>query len=265
MGIPLLRGRTFRDGERLENASHVLISDSLARQYFPGEDPIGRHVRVAFDNPNFKDYEIIGVVGDTRMEVARPPEAMIYYPMYSGRSTDAHLVIRSSQDVTRLALPTQNLIAERDPDLAVSHIATMEQIVGWWTTDASFSAALTLGFAALSLILASVGLYGVLSYLVAQRTSELGVRMALGAQPGEVLRLTLVDGLRPAAVGLILGLGGGAVGARLIRDLLYGVEPLDASVFAAVAAILLTVAVAACLLPAWRASRLDPVRALRIE
>jgi predicted permease len=265
MGIPLLRGQTFRDGERLENAAHVLISDSLARQYFPSEDPIGRHVRVAFDNTKFKDYEIIGVVGDTRLEVARPAEAMIYYPMYSGQSSYATLVVRSSQDVTRLALPIQKLIAGEDPDLAVADILTMEQIVGRSTTDASFSAELTLGFAVLSLLLASVGLYGVLSYLVAQRTSEIGVRIAMGAQRGSVLRLTLADGLRPALVGLALGLAGGAAAARLIRDLLYGVQPLDAGVFVGVAVILVGVAAAACLLPSWKASRLDPIRALRME
>jgi putative ABC transport system permease protein len=265
MGIPLLRGRTFREGERLENSRYVLISDSLARQYFRDEDPIGRHVSVAFDNVNFTNHEIIGVVGDTRVEVPRPPETMIYYPMYSGRSTSARLVVRSQQGVTRLALPIQKLIAQKDPDLAVADIETMQEIVGWYTTSASFSAELTLGFAVLSLLLASVGLYGVLSYLVAQRTSEIGVRIALGAQRGSVLRLTLADGLRPTLAGLVFGLMGGVVAARLIRDLLYGVQSLDAGVYVGVAVVLVSVAVTACLLPAWRASRLDPVQALRME
>jgi predicted permease len=265
MGIPLLRGRTYREGERLENSRYVLISDSLARQYFRDEDPIGRHVSVAFDNVIFTNYEIIGVVGDTRVEVPRPPETIIYYPIYSGRATSASVVVRSQQDVTRLALPIQKLIAQKDPDLAVADIATMQEIVGWFTTSTSFSAELTLGFAVLSLLLASVGLYGVLSYLVAQRTSEIGVRIALGAQRGSVLRLTLADGLRPTLVGLVFGLAGGAVAARLIRDLLYGVQPLDAGVFFAMAVVLVGVAAAACLFPAWKASRLDPIRALRVD
>lgn len=265
MGIPLLRGRTFLEGERLAAANKVMIGDLFARQYFPGEDPIGRRVRVAFNNVDFREYEIIGVVGDTREEVARTPETMIYYPMYSGLSSYANVVVRSQQDVTQLALPIQKLIAAKDPDLAVSDIETMEQIIGRTTTDASFSAELTLGFAMLSLLLASVGLYGVLSYLVAQRTSEIGVRIALGAQRGQVLRLTLADGLRPTVIGLAFGLAAGAAVGRLIRELLYGVEPLDVSVFAGVAIMLLAVAMAACLLPAWRASRLDPIRALRME
>lgn len=122
-----------------------------------------------------------------------------------------------------------------------------------------------LGFAVLSLILAGVGLFGVLSYAVAQRTSEIGIRLALGARRGQVLRLTLLDGLRPAVVGLMLGLAAGMGVGRMMRHLLYGVQPLDAGVFAAVALALLSVAIAACLLPAWRAAKVDPMEALRYE
>jgi ABC-type antimicrobial peptide transport system permease subunit len=152
-----------------------------------------------------------------------------------------------------------------DPELAVSDVLTMNQLIGQSTLTQSFDATLVLAFAVLSLVLAAVGLFGVLSYIVAGRTSEIGIRMALGAQQREVLRLTLMDGLRPAAVGLILGLAAGAAAAKMIQALLYGVEPFDASIFAAVAAVLLCVAIAACLMPAWRASRLDPAIALRNE
>jgi ABC-type antimicrobial peptide transport system permease subunit len=146
----------------------------------------------------------------------------------TGVSERAAIVLRSSQDVNSMALPIQKLIAQIDQDLAVFHVLTMDQLIGRSTTDASFNSELTLAFAVLSLVLASVGLYGVLSYLVAQRTNEIGVRMALGAQRDQVLRLTLLDGLRPAALGLALGLAGGVAGAKMIRDLLYGVRPLDA-------------------------------------
>jgi putative ABC transport system permease protein len=264
-GIPLLRGRPFFEEERLERATSVIISDLLARTFLPGEDPIGKHVRVDIDGTGPKDYAIVGVVGDSRAVISRPAQPMMYFPLYKGVFERAALTVRSFQDSLTMALPIQKLIAEMDEDLAVFHVLTMEQVIGRSTTDASFNAQLTLAFAVLSLILAAVGLYGVLSYLVAQRTSEIGVRMALGAQRGEVLRLTLGDGLRPAGLGLVAGLAGGAAAAKMIRDLLYGVQPLDASVFVAVAVILLSVAAAACVMPAWRASRLDPMAALRRE
>jgi ABC-type antimicrobial peptide transport system permease subunit len=190
---------------------------------------------------------------------------MMYFPLYKGAFERAAIAVRSSQGALSMALPIQELIAQIDEDLAAFHVLTMEQVIGRSTTDASFNAELTLAFAMLALVLASVGLYGVLSYLVAQRTNEIGVRMALGARRDQVLRLTLADGLRPAALGLVLGLTGGMAAAKMIRNLLFGVQPLDVSVFVVVTMILLSVASAACLLPAWRASRVDPMMALRAE
>src|SRR5262249_19302115 len=265
MQIPLLRGRTFRDGERLENSRVTIVSQALEREYFPGEDPIGRHIRVNINGSGEKDYEIIGIVGDTRHQVAEPPMAAAYYPLYGGLPSATFIVARAKQNPEGLALPIQKVIAGMDPDLAVSDVLTMEQVIGRATKSASFNAELTMGFAVLSLVLAAVGLYGVLAYLVAQRTSEIGVRIALGARRGQVLRLILADGMRPVVLGLIVGLAGGVAAAQMIRQLLYGVKPMDFSVFAAVAAILLFVAGMACALPAWRASRLDPVRTLRME
>jgi len=157
------------------------------------------------------------------------------------------------------------LVEQLDPELAVSDVLTMDQLIGKSTLDASFDATLLLAFAVLSLLLASVGLFGVLSYIVAQRTPEIGIRLALGAQRGQLLRLTLVDGLKPAVAGLVLGLAGAAVATRMLSSLLYGVQPLDATVFAGVPILLLAVVGIACLLPAWRASRVDPVIALRYE
>jgi predicted permease len=261
LGIPFLRGETFSVNLRLDNANEMIISDFFARKYFPGEDPIGKHIQT-FGRRKFK---IVGIVGDTRYLAAKPPEPMMYLPIYSGIVGDATLAVRSTHDVAALALPIQRVFQGLDPELAVADILTMDQLVGKSTLDASFNATLVLAFAALSLLLAAVGLYGVLSYLVSQRTSEIGVRMALGAQRSEVLRLTLTDGLRPAIVGLVLGLAGGIAASQLIRDLLYGVQPLDVTVFAGVAAVLSGVAILACVLPAWRASRLDPVQALRVD
>ena len=141
----------------------------------------------------------------------------------------------------------------------------MNQLLGKSMLDQSFNTTLLVGFGALSLLLAAVGLFGVLSYIVAQRTAEIGIRMALGAPRSGVLGRVLLDGLRPAALGLVLGLAASVEAARVLRDMLYETRPLDPWVFAAVAALLLAVAAIACLLPAWRASRVDPIQALRTE
>jgi predicted permease len=261
LGIPLLRGQTFDHNQRLEHANEVIISSSFARQYFGDEDPLGKQLLTMGQRP----FKIVGIVGDTRFEIAESPQPIFYFPLSSGTREEATLAIRSTHDVASLALPIQEIVQEFDAELPVSDILTMDQLIGKSTLDAGFNATLLLAFAAFSLVLAAVGLFGVLSYIVGQRTSEIGIRIAVGAQPSEVLRLMLVDGLRPAGLGLLLGLAGGLAASDLIRALLYGMQPLDVSVFAFVALLLLSVASLACLLPAWRASRLDPVRALRNE
>lgn len=162
-------------------------------------------------------------------------------------------------------MPAQKEIVALDPGLAVSNVLTMQQILGQSAETASLSAILVIAFAALSLALAAVGLFGVLSYITAQRTGEIGVRMALGAQRGQVVRLLLGDGLRPALYGLVLGLLVSVGAVRLIQSMLYGTWSLDPTIFAAVAALLLVVASLSCLVPAWRASRIDPMQALRSE
>jgi putative ABC transport system permease protein len=190
---------------------------------------------------------------------------MMYFPLYSGVFGRATIVVRSPHDPSGLALPIQKLIAQMDPDLPVSDVLTMQQLVNDSTINASFTASLVLAFAVLSLFLAAVGLYGVVSYLVAQRKSEIGVRVALGAKRIDVLRLMLVDGLRPAITGLIAGLCFGAFTVRFIRSILYSVQPLDKTVFLEATVLLALVTCGACIVPAWRASRLDPVDALRCE
>ena len=262
MRIPVLRGRTFYDRERLDRAASVIISDLFARRYFPGDDPLGKHLRVTVDDRTIA-CEIVGVVADTRYAVSRPPEPTMYFPLYSGLFGRASIAVRSAIDPNSLALPIQTIVARLDPDLPVSDVQTMEQLVGRSTVPARFNAGLVLAFAAFSLLLACVGIYGVLSYLVTQRTAELGIRIALGARRGDVLRLVLMDGLGSAGIGLALGLAGGLLTTRFIESVLYGVRPLDPVVFAAVPALLLAVAGAACLLPAWRALHLDPATALR--
>jgi ABC-type antimicrobial peptide transport system permease subunit len=211
--------------------------------------------------------EIVGIVGDTRTEPGEPVRPMMYFPILAGSDfvTSASLVIRSRRDVTQFAMPVQRLLAGMDRNLAVSDVLTMDQILGRNTLEASFDATLLLVFAGVSLVLAAVGLFGVLSYIVAQRTTEIGVRIALGAKRAQVIRLTLFDGLRPALFGLLVGLAASAGSVKLIESMLFGTRPFDPTVFVVVSATLLAVAVLACAMPAWRASRLDPMQALRTE
>jgi putative ABC transport system permease protein len=266
MQIPLLSGRFFEDRERLAEARSVIVSESFARQYFGKENPLGRHVRALdFQNVPPEGFEIVGVVGDTIWDLKEPESPTLYFPLYSGGWPWAAIAVRSDEDVSSLALPIQKTLAQIDPDLPVSDVLTMEQSIGKSTLDESFTSRLVLAFAVIALLLAAVGLYGVLSYLVTQRTGEIGIRIALGAQRGQVLTLMLWDGLRPAWVGLAVGLAGSALAVQLIRDMLYGTSPMDWTVYAEVALLLFAVAVAACSLPAWRASRLNPMEALRAE
>jgi putative ABC transport system permease protein len=165
----------------------------------------------------------------------------------------------------RFSVPLQKQFASLDPELPVSDVLTINQIIGASLVNASLSATLVLAFAILSLILASVGLYGVLSYLTSQRTSELGIRMALGAQRDQLLQLMLMDGLRPALFGLGLGLVMSFATTRIFQSMLFGTKPLDPVVLSGVIGTVLAVAVLACLVPAWRASRINPTQALRTE
>jgi ABC-type antimicrobial peptide transport system permease subunit len=190
---------------------------------------------------------------------------MMYFPLYKGTESGATLAVRGIRDATSFALPIQELVQQLDPELPVADILTMDQMIGKSTLDASFDATLVLAFAVLSLVLAAVGLFGVLSCIIAQRTAEIGIRIALGARRETVLSLMLLDGLRPAFFGLAFGLAGSIVAARLIRSMLYGTRPLDPAVFLTVIAILMSVAAAACFIQVWRASRMDPMQALRDE
>jgi predicted permease len=268
LGIPFLRGETFAGIRTPAQGRQVIITEAFARKYFPDEDPLGKHLLTI----GRQSFRVVGVVGNTRFHVAAHGEAwpMMYFPLYAPIYDGAvpnrvTLAVRSNGNVTSLALPIQKIVQQLDPELAVADILTMDQIISKTTLDARFEATLLLAFAVLSLVLAATGLFGVLSYLATQRTTELGVRIALGAQRSEVLRLMITDGLRPAAVGLILGLGVSVGAARVIRGLLYGAQPLDASVFVAASVLLMVVAAASCVMPALRASRIDPMQALRNE
>src|SRR5208282_5711557 len=241
-------------------ANEVITSQSFAGQYFPDEDPIGRHIRV-----RGKTAVIVGIVGDTRYAIGEAPRPMQYYPLDAGIENVGTLVIRSSHNLEQFALPVQRIVSEMDRDLPVSDVLTMNQLLGRSTLDQSFNTALLVAFATLSLVLAAVGLFGVMSYIAGQRTTEIGIRLALGAKREQVMRKILLDGMWPAVFGLVVGLAASLEAGQLMRDLLYEIGPLDPAVYAVVATTLLAVAAFACIVPAWRASRVDPMQALRAE
>jgi predicted permease len=265
--IPLLDGRVFAADDRLERSSEVIVNQDFVRQFLKGENPLGKHIKVDMVDVAGAStgLEIVGVVADTLEDVSSSPRPAIYYPFYAGSERSGTLVVRAQQASLSMALPVQQAIAAIDPGIAVANLLTMDQIIGQSTIDASFDATLLLAFAVISLVLAAVGLFGVLSYIVAQRTAEIGIRMALGAQRPQVMRLMLRDGLRPAIFGLVLGLVASTGAAQLIQSILYGTPALDPAVYTLVSATLLLTAIVACVVPAWRASRLDPMTALRME
>jgi ABC-type antimicrobial peptide transport system permease subunit len=200
MQIPLIAGRSFADDERLDRANKALVNQTLARRFFKGEDPIGKHLSVSvFSPPTI--FEIVGVAADTRELPASELYPAIYYPLLAGSENSIYLVVHTAGDSDAMAETVKRVIASIDSTLPVADIMTMNEIIGRDTMESSFETTLLACFAALSLVLAAVGLFGVLSFLVAQRTTEIGLRIALGARRGEVLRLMLFDGsvlLRPA-------------------------------------------------------------------
>ncbi|HKO14548.1 MAG TPA: ABC transporter permease, partial [Acidobacteriaceae bacterium] len=267
MQIPLLRGRVFTEHERLNNDHYIVVSKTFVDRYLAGDDPVGKHVRVGWDTRP-EVYEILGEVGDTVNDITKPVPPTMYFPILSGipdRTSEATIVAYTSADPLTMSMPIQRQISALEPELPVYNALTMDQILGKTSASQGFAANLVLAFAALSLLLAAVGLYGVLSYLTTQRTPDIGLRIALGAQRSQLLRLVLFEGLRPAIVGLAFGIAASALATQLLRSMLYGTGPLDPAAFVGAATMLVAVALLACLIPAWRASRIDPIQALRTE
>ncbi|HET7348475.1 MAG TPA: ABC transporter permease [Acidobacteriaceae bacterium] len=262
MHLPVLEGRTFDPDERLKNDHVAIISKEAAHVCFPGEDPLGKHLRFVTGGDA---YKIIGVVSDTRYSISEPVLPMMYIPIYGNGYTNVTIVVHAAHDADAMALPVEKVIGRMDPDLPVAGVLTLQETITTSTLGSQFDSLVVLGFAIIALLLAAVGHYGVLAYLVTQRTGEIGIRIALGAQRRRVLRDVLVDGIRPALLGMVAGLALSALCVRLITSILYQTQPLDPYVFAAVPGLLLLAAIAACLAPALRAANLDPAGALRTE
>ena len=265
MGIPIISGRGFSREEAAERRRTVVINEAFARKYFPGESPLGRRVRVEMEQ-NPPPREIVGVVGDARYE--RPdaePRPMVYETPPEFNYDSMFLVVRTEADPPSLAGPVRREIQTIDPDQPVSDLRAMEDWLGDAVSRSRFGTYLLTGFALVALLLAAVGVYGVTAYSVAQRTHEIGVRVALGARTGDVLKLILGRAMRPALAGVLIGLVCGVALTRVVSGLLFGVSATDPGTFAGVALLITASALLACLPPALRAAKVDPVVTLRAE
>jgi predicted permease len=272
-GIPLLAGRAFtsRDDVGLDELNPrtgaVVVSQSWAKQFFPGSAVIGKRLYFGEDSATRKypHFEIVGVVGDVVTHLDAPVQPAMYFPLLDGDFNEAFVVMHTSGDPHSVASAARHQINALDRDLPVFKIRTMDEVMGSSAQDREFSLLLLVLFAALAMVLAVVGLYGVLSHAVSQRTAEIGIRMALGAQSGEVRRLVLLQGMKPALAGIVAGLIGAAFGTKLLSGMLFGIGAGDPVTFVAAPLILLAAAAMACLIPAMRATRIEPTLALRGE
>jgi putative ABC transport system permease protein len=261
-GTPLLRGRGFTPADTAEGLPVVLVSDWLARRYWPDEDPIGRRIRF----PGSAWHTIVGVVGDVKWEgLAEAPAGALYQPLGQGRAGAMRVLVRSNADPAIVATTVRTVVASLDPDTPVDDIRTMEQLIARSVERPRLAAVLVGAFAVLGLLLGAIGVYGVIADAVGQRRQEIGVRVALGATTGRVRAMILREGLVLALAGAGAGLAGALAVTRLLSALLYGVSPTDPLTFALVPLLLVAVALLASYVPARRATRIDPVAALRAD
>jgi putative ABC transport system permease protein len=262
LGIPVMQGRAIEAGDRDRNVA--VISGRLAARLWPGRNPLGRSMSTsAFGVPR---VEIVGVVGDVHStQLDNDPTLMVYVPYWKQAWQASDLVVRSTADPRSLPEQVRRVIREIDPTIPAPKMRTMDEIVAESVAQRRFQMKVTGGFAISALLLAALGIYGVVAYGVALRRREIGIRMALGARTGEVRRLVVGQGLLPVAIGLACGIGAALAAGGVVRSLLFGVSPADAPTLAAVAGSLALVATLACLLPAYSASRIEPSRVLRDE
>jgi putative ABC transport system permease protein len=265
MGIPHVAGRDFSESDTVDSAPVAIVSQELVRQQFPNDDPLGRRLRVNVNHANERDdveWTIVGVVGDTKSSLDGPVRETIFIPRTQRPGGAITFSVRTKQDPLLLATSVTGVINAMEPEAPVQ-IRTLEEVVGRTIARPRAISVLVGVFAIVALVLAAVGVYGVMAYSVRQRTQEIGVRMALGASAASVLRLVLGQALRLVTTGVVIGLVAAGLLTRLLERLLYEVEPLDPWTFAVTALVLLLVAVIASYLPARRGMHIEPVDALR--
>ena len=266
MRIPLLQGRFFSEQDSPSNPNVAIISATLAQRYFPNQDPVGRHMRFGFPPHGNVSREIVGVVGDVRdVTLSRKPDPQMYVPFAQAPLWGAEVVVRSSLSASSVTAGIRGAVHSIDKDLPVTDVQYFPDVLGQSVSRERFRTFLLGSFSGIALILAAIGIFGVISYSASQRTHEIGIRMALGAQQRDVLRLIVGQGARLALFGLGVGVVAALLLTRLMAGMLYGVSATDPMTFGAVAVVLVGVAVTACYIPARRAMRVDPVVALRYE
>jgi putative ABC transport system permease protein len=270
MGVALRGGRYFTEQDTAETQPVAIINETMARQYWPNEIAIGKRFKNGPVDSRHPWLEIVGVVADVRqMSVDKPSKAEMYFPYRQIRShafyAPRDLVIRATVEPTGLVAAVRNAVQAVDPNQPLSNIRTMDAVFGEHTQMRQMGMLLLTTFAALALLLAMLGIYGVLSYFVTQHTQEIGVRLALGADGSTIFRMVLKRGLTLAAIGVAIGLAASLALARLLQSLLFEVSPADPTTYAAVAALLVVISAFACALPARRATKVDPMIALRCE
>jgi putative ABC transport system permease protein len=270
LGVALLRGRWFEDSDRARSDQILIVNDAMARRYFAGQDPIGRTIKTGDPSRNSPWETIVGVVADVKYAgLDSPPQPTLYVPYFQTYwpifSRQMFLVARSSGDPKAIASSLQTAVQGLDRDVPLSDLHTMNELLSGSVAQPRFRTLLLGLFAGLALLLSAIGIYGVMAYLVNRRTQEIGVRMALGASRAQVLRMILEEGLGVALIGIGIGLVEAFASTRLLKGLLFGVQPADPATYAGVSVTVIAVALVACYIPARQAMRVDPMIALRHE
>jgi predicted permease len=264
MGITLLRGRAFTDQDNEQGLPVAVINEAMAKEFWPHDDPIGKRIRPTASSAVWS--EIVGIAGSVRhASVAEEPKPEMFVPNSQSPAPQINLVLRTATDSASMAGLIRQAVTTLDKDLPVYEIRTMEQRLSESVAQPRFRTLLFGIFAALALLMAVVGIYGVISYSVAQRTHEIGVRMALGVQHSNVLGMVVSQGMKLSLVGVFIGLGGAVALTRALKSFLYEVTPTDPATHVSISVLLLGVSLLACVVPARRAAKVDPMEALRYE